>query len=156
MRLQSQIKGSFRRFKPQQTSSNDGTALRLLCVRDDVFQIFNRSVNKHTLLLNARHRWHERIRPRRHNEFVVGDVDALERLNCLSRTVDSNGTIPDVKFDSCGFVPFSASQHQLLGVSVCEEIRQPNSVVCRACFFTERHNPKAFSFIESDQLFAES
>ena len=49
--------------------------LRLFRIVDDPLQIFDRAIDEHAALVDARHRRHERKRTCGQHDFVVGDLD---------------------------------------------------------------------------------
>ena len=127
--IKSKIKGRFRSFQSQQSTSDDGAGPGPLRILNNVFKVFDGAINKNALILNSRHWRHERKRSRGHDQFVIIDLHTLHRSDRTSFPINVNRTVAKMQFNADGRIPFHSRQHQLFGIAMGEEIRQADTVI---------------------------
>ena len=156
MRFQAEIERRLRRFQSQQSAADDRAPLRLLRVLDDGIQVFDRAVDKDSLLVEAGHGRHKRVRTGRHDDDVVLDLDTFLRPHDFLFAIDRTRAVAEMNLDVVISIPIHPRDHQLLGIAVSEEARQADAVVGGTRLFAEGHDAELLGLIELDQLLAEA
>ena len=96
------------------------------------------------------------IRTGRQHDVVVRDLDALVRADDARLAVDRARPIAEVQLDAVLGVPLLPGEHQLLGVAMGEERRQPDAVVGRPRLLAERDDAEPPLGVELDEPLAEA
>ena len=109
-------------------------------VADDLFQVFDGAINEDALLVDARHRRHERRRPRRQDHGVVSDLFAESGAHHPLLAVDFDDAVADEKLNVVLLVPVGRGHRQLFRLAMLKILRQMNAVVSGPRFFTKRHD----------------
>ena len=156
VRLQSQVIGSLGGFKTKQSTTDHGTAFGLFGVLNDVLKVFDGSVDKNAGFVDAGNGRNERIRSRRHDDFVIGNLDAFGGSNDFVFSIDLGRAITDMNFDANLFVPVHPRQHQLFCIAVRKEAGQTDAVISRPWFFAECDDSIVLGIVKRNELFAET
>src|SRR5438045_2537571 len=77
-------------------------------------------------------------------------------MHYLGLAIDAAGPVAQVQLDSLLAIPIESGEHELFGVAMGEERREPHAVVGRPRLFAKRNDLKAACRIELDKLFAKA
>jgi hypothetical protein len=156
MRFEAEVVGRLGRLQAQQAAADDRRLLYLLAVVDDQFQVFDGAVDKHTFLVDARDRRHERGGPGRQHDDVVRNLLPTGGAHDAVRAVDLGSAIADEQCDAVLRVPLWGRKGESFGLAVLEVLGEVHAVVGGPRFFAEGHNVAGAVAVELDEALAEA
>ena len=156
MRFQAQVAGRLGRLEPEQTAADDGRLLHRTAVLDDPLQVLDGAIDENAFLVDPRQSRHERSRPGRHHDHVIGDFPAQGGANHPCGAIDLDDPIADVEGDAVLLVPLRWCQSELLGLAMFKVLGQIDAVVCRPGLFAKCDHLIIAITVKLDELFAKA
>ena len=100
VRFQAQLFQGIRGFQSQQATANDHPATGLLCLRGDVIQVVQRTVNKAARQRAARYRRHKRVRAGRQHQFVPVGFMPTGGTHDVCVAIDTHNLLREAKLNA--------------------------------------------------------
>ena len=132
--------------------------LHVCAVGDDLFEVLDGAVDEDALLVDARHRRHERGRAGRQHDDVVGESPGrvAERTTRLSRSI-SVARSPTNRRDAVLLVPVAASASgELLGLAMLEVFGEVDAIVGGPRLLAKGDDLEVAVGVELDKALAEA
>ena len=156
MRFQAEIVRGLCRFQTQEAAADHRRFFHLLAIVNDPFQILDRAIDENALLVDARHRRHERHRARRQDDHVIRNLSSLSGAHDFLFAIDLRGAVAEVKRDRVIGVPVKRRQREFFGLAMFEVFGEIDSIVRGSRLFAKGDNAIGAIRIEFDEAFAEA